>query len=255
MQYLKTGLTGQANAAISGMGFSSQSYYHAWYILCKKYGRSDVIVNAQFMKILTHPPIWYKDSTSTFKFANVVTNVVNTLTQLGYKSDLESEGGLSSTTRKVSPQLREQWLHYMQDRWLLRCNLIFFKEWLASKAVIHENLLAQKNSSFDRKRFQSRDKPKTSTFAASAEMSSKPKNFECPFKDRQHPSWMCGTVYCIIQEKRRKENSKGGGSAFMDTILFNLISPVCAFQNAMRPHLPSTCHYILNQFVKKTVNA
>ena len=130
MQYLKTSLTDQAKAAISGMGFSSQSDYHAWDILCEKYGRSDVKVNAQFKKILTHPPIRHDNSTST-------------LTQLGYTSDLESEGGLSSTTRKLSPQLREQWLQYMQDRRLLRGNLIVFKEWLASKAVIHENLLAK----------------------------------------------------------------------------------------------------------------
>ena len=39
MQYLKTNLTGQAKAAISGMGFCSQSYYHACDILCEKYGR------------------------------------------------------------------------------------------------------------------------------------------------------------------------------------------------------------------------
>ena len=160
MQYLKTSLTGQAKAAILGMGFSSQSYYHAWDILCEKYGRSDFIVNAQFKKIHTHPPVRHDDSTSIVKFANVVTIVVNTLTQLGYTSDLEAE--LSSATRKLSPQLREQWLQYMQDRRLLRGNLIILKEWLASKAAIHENLLAQTNSSFDRNKFQSRDEPKTS---------------------------------------------------------------------------------------------
>ena len=169
MQYLKTSRTGQAKAAISGMGFSSQSYYHAWDILCEKYGRSDFIVNAQFKKIHTHPPVRHDDSTCIVKFAIVVTNVVNTLTQLGYTSDLESEGGLSSTTRKLSPQLSEQWLQYMQDRQLLRGNLIVFKEWLASKAAIHKNLLAQTSSSFDRNKFQSRDKPKTSTFASNAE--------------------------------------------------------------------------------------
>ena len=140
MQYLKTSLKGQAKAAISGMGFSSQSYYHAWDILCEKYGRSDVIVNAQFKKIHTNPPIRHDDSTSIVRFANVVTNVVNTLTQLEYTPDTEAEAGLSSTTRKLSPQLREQWLQYMQDRRLLRGNLIVFKEWLASKAVIHESL-------------------------------------------------------------------------------------------------------------------
>ena len=191
MQYLKTNLTGQAKAAILGTGFSSQSYYLAWDILCEKNGRSDLIVNAQFKKIHTLPPIRHDGSTSIVKFANLVTNVVNTLTQLGYTFYLESEGGLSSTTRKLSPQLREQWLQYMQDLRLLKGNLIVFKEWLASKAVMHENLLGQTNSSFDRNKFQSRDKPETSTFASNAEESSKPKNFKCTFKDGQHPNWTC----------------------------------------------------------------
>ena len=182
MQNLKTSLTGQANAAISGMGFSSEPYYHAWNILCEKYGRSDDIFNAPFKKIHTHPPARHDDSTSIVKFANVVKNVVNTLTQPGYTSDLESEGGLSATTRKFSPQLREQWLQYMKDRRLLRGNLIVFKDWPTSKATIHENFSAQTSSSLDRKRFQSRDKPKMCTFASNAEKSSKPENLECPFK-------------------------------------------------------------------------
>ena len=174
MQYLKTSLTGQAKTAKLGMGFSSQSYYHAWDILCQKYGRSDVIVNAQLKKIHTHSPIRPHDSTSILKFANMVTIVVNTLTQLGYASHLEAE-------------LREQWLQYMQDRRLLRGNLIIFKEWLASKELFHENLLAQTNSPFDRNKFQSRDKPKTSIFASNAEEPSEPRKFDCPFKDGNTP--------------------------------------------------------------------
>ena len=205
MRYLKTSLTGQAKAAISGMGFSLQSYYHAWDILCENYGRSDVIVNAQFRKLHTHSPIRHDNSTSIVRFANVVTNI---LTQLGYTSDLESERGLSSTTRKVSPQLREQWLQYMRDRRLLRSNLIVFREWLASKAVIHEDLLAQTNSSFDRNKCQSRDKPKTSTFASNAEDSNKPKNFACPFKDGQHPIWTCEKLKSLKVNERREHVQK-----------------------------------------------
>ena len=128
---------------------------------------------------------------SIVKIANMITNVANTLTQLGYTSGLKAEAGLSSTTRKLSPQQRKQWLQYMQVRQLPRGKLIAFKEWLASKAVIHENLLAQTNSSFNRNRFQSRDIPKTSTFASNAKKSSKPENFECPFKDGKHPVWTC----------------------------------------------------------------
>ena len=208
MQYLKNSLTGQAKAAISGMGFSSQSYYHVWDILCEKYDISDFILNAQFNKKQTHPAVRHDDSTSIVKFANVVTNVVNTLTQLGFISDLESEGGLSSTTRKLSPQLREQWLQYMQDRQLLRSNLIVFKEWLASKALIHENLLVQTNSPFDRKKFQSRDKPKTSTFASNAEESSKSKNFECLFKDGQHLIWTCEKFKSLKRNERTEHVQK-----------------------------------------------
>ena len=57
MQYLKAILTRQAEAAISEMGLSSKPYYHAFDIFSGKYGRSDVIVNAQFKKIHTNPPI------------------------------------------------------------------------------------------------------------------------------------------------------------------------------------------------------
>ena len=83
----RVSLKGQAKAAISGMGFSSQSCYHVLDIFCETYGRSDVIFNAQFKKIHTHPPVRHENSASNVTFANV-TNVVNTSTQLGYTSDL-----------------------------------------------------------------------------------------------------------------------------------------------------------------------
>ena len=52
----------------------------------------------------THPPVGHNNFTRNVKFAYLVTNVVNILTQLGCTSDLESEGGLNSTTRKLSGQ-------------------------------------------------------------------------------------------------------------------------------------------------------
>ena len=132
MQYLKRSLTGQAKATISGMGFSSQSYYLAWDILCEKYGRSNVIVIAQFRRKHTHRPIRHKDSTSIVKFAILVTNMVKTLTQLGYTSDLEAELGLSSTTRNFCRNWENSGCSICKiverqlDCWL------FFEEWLAS---------------------------------------------------------------------------------------------------------------------------
>ena len=108
LQYLKTSLTGQAKAAISGLGFSSQSYYQAWDVLCKRFGRPRVIVEAQLKKIYTHPPVRHDDSSSIVRFANVVINTVKVLTRLGFQPDLESEGVLISATRKLSLQLKEQ---------------------------------------------------------------------------------------------------------------------------------------------------
>ena len=128
MKYLRTSLRGQAKAALFGKGFSSQSYYHAWDILWEKYGRSDVIVNAQFKKIHIHPPVRHDDSTSVVKFANVVTNVLNTLTQLEYTSDLEAEAGLSSSTRTLSPNWENSGcivckiISYCEATWLFSTN-------------------------------------------------------------------------------------------------------------------------------------
>ena len=93
----------------------------------------------------------------------------------------------------------------MQDRRLLRGNLIILKEWLASRAVVHENLLAQTNSSFDRKKVL---KPKTSTFASNTEESSKPKNLECPFKDGQHLSWTCEKFKSMKVNERQEQVQK-----------------------------------------------
>ena len=45
MQYLKISLTGQSNAAISGLGFSSQAYYQAWDILCKNLADRESLLN------------------------------------------------------------------------------------------------------------------------------------------------------------------------------------------------------------------
>ena len=99
---------------------------------------------------------------------------------------MELEGILSSATRKLSPQLKEQWLRHPQDHRVLAANLIVFKDWLESTASIHEDLLARTNS-----KFQSSEKPKTGTFESNADDCTRPKNSECPFTDGQHTIWSC----------------------------------------------------------------
>ena len=103
MQYLKVNLMAQAKAAIPRLGFSSQAYYEALDILSQKFVRTRVIFESQFKRIYSQPPVRQDDSSGTVRFANVVTNTVNVLTRVGFQHDLESEGVLSSATRKFSP--------------------------------------------------------------------------------------------------------------------------------------------------------
>ena len=127
----------------------------------------------------------------------------------------------------------------MQVRRILRGNLVVFKDWLASKAVIHENLWAQTNSSFDRNKFQSRDKLKASTFDSNAEESSKPMNFDCPFKDGQHPVGTCENLKSMKVNERREQVQKL-------RLCFNCLSPghmskdcksrTCSVPNCGRRH-------------------
>ena len=137
MQFLKISLTGQANAGISGLSFSSKAYYQARDILC----RPRVIVESQLMEIYTHPPVRHDDFSSIVRFSNVVNNTVNVLTRLGFRLDVESEGGLSSPTKQISPQLKKQGLQHLQGHQILAANLIVFKDWLESTAFIHEDWL------------------------------------------------------------------------------------------------------------------
>ena len=108
------------------------------------------------------------------------------MTRLGFQNDQELEGVLSSATKKISLQFKEQGLRHLQDHRLLAANLIVFKGWLKSTAFIQEDLLAQNNS-----KLQSREKPKTNNFASNADDSVEPKNSEGTLKDEQHAIWSC----------------------------------------------------------------
>ena len=181
MQYLKISLTGQAKAAISFHRhtirpgtFSAKTLADRNSLLNLNSRRYTHILQLDMMI----------PSSSIVRFSKVVTNTVKVLTRLGFQHDLESEGVLSSSTRKFPPQFKEQWLRHLQDHRLLVANLIVFKNWLELTAFMHEDLLAQTNP-----KFQNRKKPKTGTVASNTDDSTKPKNSKCPFKDGQHAIW------------------------------------------------------------------
>ena len=139
--------------AISGLNFNSQAYYQTWDILCKKFGRPRIIVKSQFRKIYSHLPFEHENSSRNVRFTKLVTDKINVLIRPGFLNDLDSEGVLSSATKKLSLQLKEQLIRHLNHPRLQATNLIAFKEWLDSRTFIHEDLIAQTNSMF-----QSREK-------------------------------------------------------------------------------------------------
>ena len=63
MSHLKALLTGKAMSAISGMGFSGQFYGAAWSILERKFGRPNVIIDAQLENVRKASQVKPHDST------------------------------------------------------------------------------------------------------------------------------------------------------------------------------------------------
>ena len=125
------------------------------------------------------------------------------MTRLGFQPDLELEGVLSSATKKLSVQLKEQWLRHLQDHKVLAANLIVLKDWLESTAFKHEELFLQTNSEF-----QNSEKPKISIFASITDDSTKPRNSKCSFKDGQHDICSCEKLKSMKLNERRKHVQK-----------------------------------------------
>ena len=196
MQYLMISFTGRAKAAISGLGFNSKSYYQACNILCKNFGRPRVIAESQLKKTYTHTPVRHDDSSSIFRFSNIVTYRVNVLTRFGFQHDLELGRVLSSATSKLSSQFKEQWVRHLQDHRPLAAISIVFKEWLESTASILEDLLAQTNP-----KLQNGEKQQTNTFASNVDDSMYVQN-------RQHAIWSCQKFKSRKLNERREHVQK-----------------------------------------------
>ena len=151
--------------------------------------RSDVIVKAQFKKIQTKPQVWHHKSTSIVKLANEITNMVNSLTQLGYTSDLVAVAGLSSATYKrikIFSTTERRTITVYENSWTTERKPDCFWSVVCIQSGFLWEFVCTDKLSFDRDKFQSPDKPKMSIFASNADASSKPQNQESPVKDGQY---------------------------------------------------------------------
>ena len=102
-------LTGDAKASISGMGYSERFYDAAWRVLQKKFGRPNLIVDAQLQAVKKAPFVQKNDSKTLIQFSVIVSNFVNVLREYKYLGDLESCSTLDFVISKLPARLKEEW--------------------------------------------------------------------------------------------------------------------------------------------------
>ena len=209
MNHLKTLVTGKAKEVIAGLGYTGDMYDIAWNTLVTHFGRPQVVVNAQLRRIYTFPPVKAYDSVALVKYSRIVSSCVQILTQMNYVGDLQSEGVLSSATRKSPMNMKTKWLAHARQNANYYMGLEAFSLWLQEVAAVQEDVLMTGNPNADKSKWTSKDKPKNSTFSTFADDNSDKKTgHDCPLKDGKHPLWKCETflkMTCQARYEKVKE--------------------------------------------------
>ena len=218
---------GQSQRGDCWHGYTAEMYNVAWNVLVRNFGKPQMVVNAQLKRIYSFPPMKPYDGTALIKFARIVSNGVNVLTQFNYVGDLNSEGVLGSATRKLTLDLKTKWLTYVKQMNLYQPGLAVFSEWLNDIADVQDELLLSSNPNADRLKSNYKEKAKGSTFATSTTntVSDNSKyQRECALKDGKHPIWKC--------EKFKKMNvEKSGQKAKELKMCFKCLSDAHQIKN------------------------
>ena len=192
MNHLKPMVTGKAKEVIAGLGYTGDMYDVAWNILVAHFERPQVVVNAQLRRIFTFPLVEAYDSVALVKYSRIVSSCVQVLTQMNYVRDLQSEGVLSSATRKLPLNMKTKWLTYTRQNANYYMGPEAFSTWLQEIAAVQEDVLMTGNPNADRSKWTGKDKPKSSTFSIFADDSADKKTgHDCLLKDGKHPLWKC----------------------------------------------------------------
>ena len=208
MNHLETLVTGKAKEVIAGLGYTGDMVDVAWKTLVAHFGRPQVVVNAQLRQVYTFPPVKAYDSVALVKYSRIVSSCVQLLTQMNYVGDLQSEGVLSSATRKQPLNMKPKWLTYTRQNVNYSMRLEAFSAWLQEIAAVQEDVLMTANPNADKSKGASKDKPKNSTFSTFADDSADKKTRYCPLKDGKHPLWKCEKflkMTCQARSEKTKE--------------------------------------------------
>ena len=105
-------------------------------------------------------------------------------------SDIASESVLNSAVRKLPIELKNKWLSYLQRFHPTYESMRVFSAWLKNIAQVQENIRLQFGNASDKTKPTNKDKPKTTSLAATTDSSTKGKP-SCPLKDGDHKLWQC----------------------------------------------------------------
>ena len=111
-------------------------YDIAWKSLVAHFGRPQVAVNAQLRGIYTIPTVQAYNSVVLVKDSRIVSSSVQVLTQINYVGNLQSEGVLSSATRKLPLNMKTNWLTYARQNAKYYMGLEAFSLWLQEVAAV-----------------------------------------------------------------------------------------------------------------------
>ena len=198
MDHLKTSVTGKAEAAIARMGYSGEMHRLAWEALSRTFGRTQIVVNAQFKQSQANQFIKPHDSQLIKKYSQTISNCVNVLTQYHCVGDLTSESVLSSAVRKLPPELRSKCSFHTANSGIATADLKYFSMWLNNVAFVHDEMSMQISSDKynDKRPVQNKEKnTKSSTSALFSQSSQANKHSQnaylCPLNDGIHKLWNC----------------------------------------------------------------
>ena len=148
MNLLKTLVTGKAKEVIAGLDYTGDMNV-AWNTLVAHFGRPQVVVNAQLRRTYTIAPVKAYDSVALVKYSRIVPSCVQILTQMKDVGDLQSEGVLSSATRKLPLNKKTKWLTYTRQNANYYMGLKAFSAWLQKITAVQEVVLMTDNPNAD----------------------------------------------------------------------------------------------------------
>ena len=162
----------------------------AWNHLVAYFGKPHVVANAHLRRIYTFPPVKAYVSVTMVKSSRKVTTCLQFLTKMNNVGDLQSEGVLSSATRKLPFNKKTKWMTYARQKATYYMGLEAFSLWLLPIAVVQDNVLMKFNFNAEKSERTGEDKTKNSTlWTFIDDITDKNTGHDGSLKDDKHPLW------------------------------------------------------------------